>query len=188
MVFGIGWLNMKNTSLTGQQAFILANNYTNQSIEGIAGTLAGKNCTIESQTKENGVNTVVFKWTADNGDIRRTTITILDGTPIYEWQSGDSYEIGNLCLYSDVLYKCIEANEDDVFDPTKWIVIGGADGDYNIVANSEALPDTFTVTDRKMYYSIADEVFWLWDGSDWIAQQPKSFTIQQVNRIKAIFN
>lgn len=53
--------------------------YTDTSIEGTTGVIAGKNCTIESVVKEDGVNTVTFKWTADNGDVRRTTMRVNDG-------------------------------------------------------------------------------------------------------------
>lgn len=174
--------------LNGQQALAISRKYTDQSIEGISGVLAGKNCTIESQTHENGRNTVVFKWTADNGDIRHTTLVILDGTPIYEWQSGDHYDYSDLCIYASCLYRCITPNDDIEFDSTKWNEIGSPDGNYDIVQNSTLLPPIFTSADRKMYYSIEDEIFWLWDGTAWIPQQPKSFTTQQVNKIKAMFN
>lgn len=56
--------------------------YTDTSIEGTTGVIAGKNCTIESVVKEDGVNTVTFKWTADNGDVRRTTMRVNDGKGI----------------------------------------------------------------------------------------------------------
>ena len=45
----------------------LSKKYTDESLKGIAGTLAGKNCTIKSTTKIDGVTTVVFAWTADDG-------------------------------------------------------------------------------------------------------------------------
>lgn len=171
-----------------KKVYAASKKYTDHSIEGIAGVLAGKNCTIESCTKANGRTTIVFKWTADNGDVRRTTMTVLDGTPIYEWQSGDDYKYGDLVIYASCFYRCITPNHDDEFDATKWNEIGSPDGNYDIVQNSTLLPPIFTSADRKMYYSIEDEIFWLWDGTAWIPQQPKSFTTQQVNKIKAMFN
>lgn len=44
---------------------VLSKKYTDESLKGITGTLAGKNCTIKSVTKADGVTTVVFAWTAD---------------------------------------------------------------------------------------------------------------------------
>lgn len=60
-------------------SYILSKSFTTKSIEGISGTLAGKNATIESTSKVDGVTTVVFKWTADNGDTRTTSIQVKDG-------------------------------------------------------------------------------------------------------------
>ena len=59
--------------------YILAKKYTDKSIEGISGVLAGKNCKIASSTKTDGVTTIVFEWTADNGDTRTTQIQVADG-------------------------------------------------------------------------------------------------------------
>ena len=42
------------------EAVAVAKKYTDNSIKGISGTLAGKNCTIKSATKADGVTTVVF--------------------------------------------------------------------------------------------------------------------------------
>ena len=64
-------------------SWILSKKYTDQSIEGISGVLAGKNATIDSVQKVDGVTTVTFKWTADNGDVRTTSIQVKDGaTPV----------------------------------------------------------------------------------------------------------
>ncbi len=60
-------------------SWLLARKYTDNSILGIAGALAGKNCTIESANKVGSDTTIVFKWTADNGTVRRTSIVVTDG-------------------------------------------------------------------------------------------------------------
>ena len=60
-------------------SYILAKKYTDNSIQGISGVLAGKNCTIKSTSKTDGVTTIVFEWTADSGDTRTTSIEIKDG-------------------------------------------------------------------------------------------------------------
>ena len=58
---------------------VLSKKYTDESLKGITGTLAGKNCTIKSATKADGVTTVVFAWTADDGTEKTTTIQVNDG-------------------------------------------------------------------------------------------------------------
>lgn len=58
---------------------VLSKKYTDESLKGITGTLAGKNCTIKSATKTDGVTTVVFAWTADDGTEKITTIQVNDG-------------------------------------------------------------------------------------------------------------
>lgn len=63
---------------------VLSKKYTDESLKGIAGTLAGKNCTIKSATKADGVTTVVFAWTANDGTEKTTTIQVNDGNSDYE--------------------------------------------------------------------------------------------------------
>ena len=58
---------------------VLSKKYTDESIKGITGALAGKNCTIKSATKADGITTVVFAWTADDGTEKTTTIQVNDG-------------------------------------------------------------------------------------------------------------
>lgn len=63
---------------------VLSKKYTDKSLQGITDTLAGKNCTIKSATKADGVTTVVFAWTADDGTEKTTTIQVNDGNNNYE--------------------------------------------------------------------------------------------------------
>lgn len=116
------------------------------------------------------MNTIVFKWTADNGDVKRTTIEIEDGTPIYVWESGNTYHYGDLVIYASEFYRCITENSDTEFDGTKWNEIGSPDGNYDIVQTTDLLPARFTSADRKIYYVIADNNFYLWNGSEWVVQ------------------
>jgi len=163
--------------------YSLLRKYTDDSIRGITGALAGKNCTIESATKQDGQTTMVFKWTADDGTERRTTIHIDDGTPIYVWTSGDTYKYGDLVIYASAWYRCITENSDTTFDPAKWNEIGSADGNYDIVQSVELLPARFTAADRKMYYVIDERCFYLWDGHQWDEQAPKSITKAQIDAL-----
>lgn len=70
-------------------SYLLSRKYVDNSIRGISGTLAGKNCTINSVTKTDGVTTIIFKWTADDSTVKTTEIQINDG----ETPTIDSTEI-----------------------------------------------------------------------------------------------
>lgn len=63
---------------------VLSKKYTDESLKGITGALDGKNCTIKSATKTDGVTTVIFAWTADDGTEKTTTIQVNDGNNDYE--------------------------------------------------------------------------------------------------------
>lgn len=159
--------------LSGEEALSISRGYTDDSIAGTAGVIAGKNCTIKSIVKRNGRNTITFEWTANDGTTRESVMIVEDGTPIYVWHSGDSYEYGDLVIYASCFYRCITPNDDIEFDNTKWNEIGSPDGNYDIVQNSELLPAIFTAADRKIYFSIEDELFYLWNGEEWVLQKPK---------------
>ena len=60
-------------------ALINAKKYTDDSIEGTAGVIAGKNCTIDSITDITGGHRITFKWTADSGSSRTSTLDVMDG-------------------------------------------------------------------------------------------------------------
>lgn len=158
--------------MTNNQVYALSKKYTDNSILGIVGVLAGKNCTIKSSVHENGVTTMVFEWVADTGETKETQIEIYDGTPIYVYQAGTKYKYGDMVVYEAQWYMCTtEHVAGPTLDPTKFTEVGSADGNYDIVNNSSELPVRFTAADRKMYYSIADTAFWLWDGTKWELQE-----------------
>ena len=157
-------------ALNGTQAYALSKKYTEDSLDGV-GALKGAPCTIKSNTHQNGRSTIVFEWTSNSGVVSETTVTVLDGTPIYEWQSGDFYDYSDLVIYASCFYRCITPNSDVEFDDTKWNELGSADGNYDIVQNSTLLPSIFTAADRKMYYSIEDEEFYFWNGYEWGIQK-----------------
>lgn len=64
--------------------YALSKKYTDDSVSGISGTLAGKNCTIQSIVYDstNSKNTVTFKWTADDGTAKTDTMEVFDGKEI----------------------------------------------------------------------------------------------------------
>ena len=80
-------------------SWILSRKYTDNSILGISGVLAGKNATIESSTKTDGTTTLVFKWTADNGTVRRTNVLVDDGVSVESVSIGTGNHL--LLTFSD---------------------------------------------------------------------------------------
>ena len=158
--------------MTSEQSWVLGKKYTDNSIKGISGALAGKNCVIKSHVYKDGVNTIIFGWTADDGTTRETKVEVHDGTPVYDYVEGNSYKYNDLVIYESQFYRCItDCIAGPVLDPTYFNEIGSPDGNYDIVADSSQLPPRFGLQDRKMYYSIADTAFWLWDGTQWVLQQ-----------------
>lgn len=68
--------------MNGTQSYVLSKAYTNNSIKGISGVLAGKNCTIKSITTspDGKTNTVTFQWTADDGTVKTSQMIVKNGT------------------------------------------------------------------------------------------------------------
>lgn len=168
--------------MNGQQAYILAKAYTNETASQFGG-LKGAPCTIKSVKKQNGQNIVTFEWKNDAGDTRESQMIVNDGTPIYVWESGNHYEYGDLAIYESCFYRCITPNDDVEFDDTKWNEIGSPDGNYDIVQNSSLLPAIFTAADRKMYFSIEDNYFWLWNGTKWVDCQPDTIPLNEIDNL-----
>ena len=157
-----------------EEAYALSKRYTNKTVIGLGG-VKGANCTIKSVIKKNGQNIITFEWTSTDGSETKETTQIVvdDGTPIYNYTPGDTYKYGDLVIYESAFYRCIveECVATPIIDETKWNEIGSPDGSYDIVQNSSQLPPRFTSADRKMYYSIDDKAFWLWNGTEWELQE-----------------
>lgn len=150
-------------------SYALSKRYCDETVIGL-GAIKGANCTIQSAVHEDGKTTIVFAWKALDDTTRTTQIEVLDGTPIYTWTSGESYEVGDIAIYNSAFYVCTVANSDAVFNPSKWNAIGSADSSFGIVDDSTLLPSGLSSTDRKLYFSIDDGFFWLWDGTAWVEQ------------------
>lgn len=151
--------------------YALCKKFTQKYVEETAqefGGLKGANCTIKSITKEDGRSVVVFEWVNSQGETRTSTMYVTDGTPIYTWIAGDHYKFGDLVINESAFYRCIVPNNDTIFDTLKWEEIGSPDGNYDIVQTASHLPTHFTVTDRKMYYCIDEDLFYLWNGEEWV--------------------
>lgn len=147
--------------------YALCRGYVKKTADAL-GAVKGANCRIKSIVHKDGINTVTFQWTGTSGAVEERDMVVYDGTPIYVWESGDTYHYGDLCIYASCFYRCITENSDTEFDSTKWNEIGSSDGNYDIVENADLLPVRFTAADRKIYYSIADSCFYLWNGTEWV--------------------
>ena len=162
-------------------SYALSKKYTNDTVIGL-GALKGANCTIQNAIHEGGKTTITFQWTATDGTIQTTQIEVLDGTPIYTWTSGESYNVGDIAIYNSAFYICTVANSDAIFNPSKWSGIGTADSSFGIVDDSTLLPSGLGLTDRKLYFSIDDGFFWLWDGTAW-TEQVSSISNEEIDAL-----
>ena len=159
----------------------LAKKFTKDTVIGL-GAIKGSPCTIKSIVHANGVNTVTFEWEGFDGTIRTTDMTVEDGTPIYVWTAGDSYDFGDLVIYNATFYRCIAANVDMEWDETHWNAIGTADGNFSITDTYAHLPVRFTPADRKIYYVADESMFYYWNGTRWEAQA-RSITNSEVDQL-----
>ena len=162
--------------------YAVSKKYTDETASQFGG-LKGAPCQVKSVVKKDGQNIVTLEWKNDAGDTRETKVVINDGTPIYTWEPNYFYQYGDLAIYASCFYRCITANNDAVFDSTKWNEIGSPDGNYDIVATVADLPVRFTPADRKMYYVINEGVFYLWDGTKWVLQQPQIISIEEIDNL-----
>lgn len=159
----------------------LAKKFTKDSLNGL-GALKGAPCRIKSITKANGVSVVTFEWEGLDGTIKTSDMSVEDGTPIYVWTAGNSYDYGDLVIYSAQFYRCVTTNSDSVWTEAHWNAIGTADGNFSITDTYSSLPARFTSADRKIYYVADEAMFYYWDGSQWIAQA-KSITSNEIQQL-----
>ena len=162
-------------------SYALSRKFTKDTVIGL-GALKGANCTIKSIVHQDGVNVVTFEWTATDGTTRTSEMTVLDGTPIYTWTSGENYNVGDIVIYNSAFYICTVANSDAIFNPSKWSGIGTADSSFGIVDDNTLLPSGLGSTDRKLYFSIDDGFFWLWDGTAW-TEQVSSISNEEIDAL-----
>ena len=151
-------------------SYILSKKYTNDTVIGL-GAIKGANAIVKNIVHEDNTNIVTFEWTATDGTIQTQEMIVKDGTPIYAWESGESYNVGDIAIYNSAFYVCTVANSDVTFNPSKWNPIGSADSSFGIVDNNTLLPSGLSPTDRKLFYVINEAVFYLWNGTIWEVQE-----------------
>ena len=82
-------------SFTPKQAYALSKGYTDQSIEGTSGVLAGKNCQISSIEQMEGGTRVTFSWYKDGEtEARVDSIFVPDGAKGDKGDSGQKGDTG----------------------------------------------------------------------------------------------
>lgn len=155
--------------MNAKEAWVLSKKYTKETAAQF-GALKGAPAQILSVVKKDGQNIITFGWENDAGEKRETKVYVDDGTPIYTWEPNHHYQYGDLAIYSSCFYRCIVENSDPTFDDTHWNEIGSPDGNYDIVEKASDLPVRFTPADRKMYYVIDEQSFYLWNGTEWVSQ------------------
>lgn len=156
--------------LDALQAYILSKKYTDETCNAL-GFVKGANATIKSIEKKDGQNIITFEWTGTDGTAKQQKMFVDDGTPIYVWESGSAYKYGDLVIYESSFYRCLFDNSDAEFDAARWQEINSTDGNYDIVANKFALPNRFTSADKKMFYAYEENIFYFWNGTEWVAQK-----------------
>lgn len=162
--------------------YALSKKYTNETAIQFGG-LKGAPCKVKSVVKENGQSIITLQWTNDDGDVRESKVFVDDGTPIYTWEPNYDYKYGDLVIYTSQFYRCIIPNHDAVFDETHWNGIGSPDGNYDLVQHKSDLPVRFTSADRKMYYVIDETIFYLWDGTEWVAQELPTISDEDIDAL-----
>lgn len=162
-------------------SYVMSRKYTDDTVIGLGG-IKGANCTIQSAVHQNGKTVITFQWKANDDTTQTTQIEVLDGTPIYTWTSGETYEVGSIVIYDSTFYICTVTNSDVTFNPSKWNPIGSADSNFGIVDDSTLLPSGLSDTDRKLYFSIDDGFFWLWNGLNWV-EQISSISNEEINSL-----
>ena len=124
---------------------VLSKKYTDESLKGITGALAGKNCTIKLATKADGVTTVVFAWTADDGTEKTTTIQVNDGA---KGEIGDKGDKGDKLTFNDLTdEEKASLKGQDGFNPTITENADNTDKIYKL--DIETVDGKFTTPNLK---------------------------------------
>lgn len=83
-----------DAELAMKKAIAVSRKYTDEEVLG-GGAIKGKNCTIESTEEVEGGQNITFKWTLDDGTVRRTTIFVKDGEQGEPGEKGDKGDKGD---------------------------------------------------------------------------------------------
>lgn len=162
--------------------YALSKKYTDNSLIGI-GALKGAPCKVKKVETVNDQVIITLEWKDDLDNTHESKVTLQNGTPIYEWRSGMAYNYGDLAIYEAEFYRCTTPNSDVVFNPAHWAEIGSPDGNYDIVEKLSDLPVRFSAADRKMYFVIDEGYFYLWNGTEWVSQEPAAIPLDKIDAL-----
>ncbi|MBQ0112303.1 MAG: hypothetical protein KBT03_04150 [Bacteroidales bacterium] len=148
------------------ETLALSKKYTNDSISGISGVLAGKNCTIQSSTKEDGITTIVFGWVADDGTEKTTSIQVKDGLSVVNatindeghliitMTDGSKIDAGYISVGEAVNYNLLE-NKPSINGVS---LVGSKESDDFGLIGSENLKISYDASTSKLYLKNGENV------------------------------
>ena len=143
--------------------YALCKKYTDETAIQFGG-LKGAPCKVKSVIKADGRSTITLEWKNDAGETKQSEVYVDDG--IRPQIAGSEYLPGDLVLYDNMIYLCLQQNTDTTWVKGHWQAIGGS-CDYYIVDRASSLPTDLTASERKIYYCIHEGTFRLWDGVKW---------------------
>lgn len=157
--------------MTALEAYALAKKIAISAVSGIKSlTVSGTTLTIE--TNDGNTIDMVFPTPADGRGIKKAEIDNNDHLIIT--YDDDTIEDAGLLpktnvkvtqlLSSGIKIASIKADgiTTDLFAPN-----GGEGGDFYVIDTLAERPEDLTIDDRKVYYCIQDEKFYLWNGIEW---------------------
>ena len=109
----------------------MAKKFVKETVVGL-GAVMRKPCQVKTVEESEGIHKIILEWTGDDGTKKTRNVFVKDGTEIKEWESKHPYKVENIAIKDDCLIRCIEDNQDEVFDETKWNVLGGGGGGGDI--------------------------------------------------------
>lgn len=77
------------------------------------------------------------------------------GGAMFDWQSSKSYNVGDLVVYNDLIYRCIVSNSDVVFTSSNWSLIGSR-GVTNWEPNKTYSVNNLVMHESELYICIAN--------------------------------
>lgn len=143
--------------------YALCKKYTDETASQFGG-LKGAPCKVKSVIKDDGRSTITLEWKNDAGETRESEVYVDDG--MRPWIAGNEYSVGDIVIYDNMIYLCLQDNTDSSWVKSHQQAIGGS-CDYYIVDRASSLPTDLTSSERKIYFCIADSTFRLWDGTKW---------------------
>ena len=131
-------------AFTAKHALAVSQKYTDDSIAGTSGILAGKNCQITSIEEIEGGHKITFTWYKDGESIARTdTITVMDGEKGEQGEQGEPGVSPEITVEESTAssYKLrIKTDDDEFVTPN---LKGSGSGGIDVSVGGESLIFTY---------------------------------------------